>query len=326
MSTLVTPLSLNGSWASGARERLVNPDGSVVYATRGFYFTESHWSVRFTGYANEAGPRLFTVYIAGGYTLGPPAPAVSEARHGEFRREHITFTPHADGFVRVLEGAAPGHPWALEQPEDVSDTGCLTVSSVERYPVEHDLVALRDDRLFFGQRPAAGDMDTPERRPRELTAAPVLRRREAVRPEAQPRGAHLSPLGTLTIQLDSPLLLGPTPAGMRTIVGWREIELAGDRIAATRVGVAADWVTFGPDGTATLDMRFTLKTHDDAIVHVAGNGRADVRKGPGTGDSFCAFHFETSDPRYQWLNRVQAVSKGGLMGGDLFRAQLYQVA
>jgi hypothetical protein len=134
----------------------------------------------------------------------------------------------------------------------------------------------------------------------------------------------LEPLGRLSIVLADPLILRGTPSGTRVIVDWLDISLLGPRMRAHRVGSGScDWVTFGPEGTATLDMRFTLRTDDGAVLYVQGIGRADVSNGPGSAPSYCAFRFETDDARYGWLNRLHAVSKGVLDGGDGFVADLY---
>jgi hypothetical protein len=75
----------------------------------------------------------------------------------------------------------------------------------------------------------------------------------------------------------------------------------------------ADWILIGPDGTGTIDVRATLRTDDGAIIFTQYNGKmaADLSQGmqlPATG--YVAPRFETSDHRYAWLNRIQAVGKG----------------
>ena len=62
---------------------------------------------------------------------------------------------------------------------------------------------------------------------------------------------------------------------------------------------------------ATLDIRGTLETHDGAIIYINYDGKSDLSGGlvfPVT--IYVAPRFETSDPRYAWLNKVQAVGKG----------------
>ena len=73
---------------------------------------------------------------------------------------------------------------------------------------------------------------------------------------------------------------------------------------------AGDWLTIGPDNVATLDIRFVLETHDGANVLVQGMGRTDSVKFASGGPLYFAPLFETKDPRYAWLNKVQAIAKG----------------
>jgi hypothetical protein len=61
--------------------------------------------------------------------------------------------------------------------EDVSSTGCLWVVPVSACPQEFDLVKVDDERLFLGERPAAGrDLCREDRRPRALSSLPLVRR------------------------------------------------------------------------------------------------------------------------------------------------------
>src|SRR5262245_52961819 len=108
----------------------------------------------------------------------------------------------------------------------------------------------------------------------------------------------------------SPVPLEGTPSGTRVVFEVTEGELTGDRLRGTCMGPGADWFIVGPDGAGMLDVRFTLHTHDDAVIFVQYHGRSDVREGPGSRPVYVAPRFETGDPRYAWLNFVQAIGKG----------------
>jgi hypothetical protein len=100
---------------------------------------------------------------------------------------------------------------------------------------------------------------------------------------------ELLPLCSIDVTLADPIFVGVGPSGLRlTIVG-----------------------TVG-----TLDVRATIKTDDDAIIFCQYKGRTDVSSGT-TGSLYVAPTFETSDPRYAWLNHVQAVGKGKTEGNQL---------
>mgnify|MGYP000866038425 CR=1 FL=1 len=108
----------------------------------------------------------------------------------------------------------------------------------------------------------------------------------------------------------APVTLEGAPTGTRVIFEVVHGEVEGERVRGTGVGPGADWLLIGPDGTGMLDVRFTLRTHDDALVFVQYNGRTDVRGGAGSAPVYVAPRFETGDERYAWLNGVQAVGKG----------------
>lgn len=123
---------------------------------------------------------------------------------------------------------------------------------------------------------------------------------------------ELAPLFTLTAVVRPPILVGETPAGTRMIVEVERVTIEGDRIrGSAEGGAAADWITVGPGGIATLDVRFTFTTDDGALVYVQYGGRMDANPPREDRVIHAAARFETSDPRYTWLNAVQAVGRGG---------------
>jgi hypothetical protein len=71
-----------------------------------------------------------------------------------------------------------------------------------------------------------------------------------------------------------------------------------------------------------LDVRFTLKTDDDAFIYVEYQGRGDMA----TGLIATAPTFQTGSDKYSWLNSVQAIAAGNvnLETGELVY-NLYEV-
>jgi hypothetical protein len=129
---------------------------------------------------------------------------------------------------------------------------------------------------------------------------------------------QLAPLGTLTLTMGESTRLDATPSGTRVIVDFDAVRWSGDRLDAKARGrAAADWLVVGADGTAMLDIRFTLETANGALIYVQTHGRADAATFPKGGALYLAPLFETGDARYAWLNRVQAVAKGHLDGRDV---------
>jgi Protein of unknown function (DUF3237) len=125
---------------------------------------------------------------------------------------------------------------------------------------------------------------------------------------------ELVPLCTMRAQLKPPIEVGAGPAGTRLILECASFQVQGDRLRGEMMGAAGgDWACIGQEGTATLDVRATLGTDDGATIFIQYNGRLDASQGlqfPAT--AYVAPRFETSDERYAWLNRIQAVGKGTL--------------
>lgn len=129
---------------------------------------------------------------------------------------------------------------------------------------------------------------------------------------------ELIPLCIATI---TPILvadLGTTPSGRRLIVAIREAVWEGERFRAhLKEGSSAGYsMAIGADGTALLDVRLTLETDDGALVYTEYAGRRDFSQiDPGVdAPVYIAPRFETSDERYSWLNKVQAIGKGIAVG------------
>ena len=128
----------------------------------------------------------------------------------------------------------------------------------------------------------------------------------------------LIPLCTLTSRPADAIDLGVTPSGQRYMVEILESQWEGERLHAhlKQGTVAADWLVVGPDGTGHIEIRLTLETHDGALIYVEYQGRRDFIKVQEGIDApvYITPRFETSDERYLWLNKIQAVGKGTLVG------------
>ncbi len=81
------------------------------------------------------------------------------------------------------------------------------------------------------------------------------------------------------------------------------------------------------EGAGTLDVRGTIETHDGAIIYLNYYGKTDLTRGlvfPVT--IFVAPRFETGDPRYAWLNTLQAVGKGIVDENLVLTYEWYELA
>ena len=87
-------------------------------------------------------------------------------------------------------------------------------------------------------------------------------------------------------------------------------------------GAAADWLRLEPDGTAHMDVRFTIKAASGSLVYVSYSGirtgSADVLERLGRGEAVppadyyfrVALRFETGAADLAWMNRILAVGVG----------------
>lgn len=123
---------------------------------------------------------------------------------------------------------------------------------------------------------------------------------------------ELVPLCTATVELAPTLAVGLGPAGERSVGELRAVTVKGDRLRASLAGpAAADWmVRTGAIGV--IDARMTLRTEDGALIFLHYGGRLDLSDRAKGMFAYIAPVFETGDPRYAWLNRIQAVGKGQL--------------
>ncbi len=136
---------------------------------------------------------------------------------------------------------------------------------------------------------------------------------------------ELIPLCTATVTPAPPVDLGVTPSGRRVMVTLLEAAWEGERLRARlKPGtVAADWMVIAPDGTGLIDIRITLETDDGALIYVSYRGRRNIGEVEQGIDApvYIAPCFETSDPCYTWLNKVQAIGKGTEVG----QSRVYEI-
>lgn len=136
---------------------------------------------------------------------------------------------------------------------------------------------------------------------------------------------ELVPLCVAEISLGEQIMVGQAGAGLRVIAEVDGGTLKGDRLNGTLRGKAgADWVTVNGI-VGTVDVRLCFETDDGAVVFISYGGRIDFTNGPaGSAPIYVAPTFETGDDRYAWLNVIQAVGKGDLVGTHL-TYELYEL-
>ena len=116
---------------------------------------------------------------------------------------------------------------------------------------------------------------------------------------------HSRPLMVLRLTTSATQDIGSTPQGALTIFPVIGGSFEGERLRG-KVLAGGDWVTALANGTFTLDLRVTLETDDEGLIHMTFTGVRD--------DANHYFRtvprFETAVPKYAFLNRLVAVGIG----------------
>lgn len=137
-------------------------------------------------------------------------------------------------------------------------------------------------------------------------------------------GIALVPLAKATLKLGVPAVMPGTPRGMRMIVDVEDARWEGV-ISGRQLGQpSGDWAVVDSHGALNIDVRTTLETDDGALIYVRYEGRSDYSKA-GASPLIIAPLFETNDPRYAWLNTVQAIGKGRATGMSEIVYEIFEV-
>lgn len=120
-----------------------------------------------------------------------------------------------------------------------------------------------------------------------------------------------------TIHLDTaaPVMISNGPAGTKLIAPVTGGTFEGPRMKGTVAVPAGDWVTIGPAGQMTLDVRLCLVTDDGANIYCTYSGL--LLRGESGMRALGAPLFQTGDERYAWLNGVQGIGIGTAGAGGV---------
>jgi len=163
------PADVLGSWQSVTCEVLPDERGDNQYRRREISFTPERWNffATFFGDASCTVP-LFTARIEGPYRLG--ALIASGATEADLYFERLHFTALNRQAAEALNRLRCGDGnFQVGIEQDTSKTGCVFPPTRE-YPLEYDLVQLKDGLLYFGERPEENNMNRLENRPKVVNA------------------------------------------------------------------------------------------------------------------------------------------------------------
>jgi hypothetical protein len=143
----------------------------------------------------------------------------------------------------------------------------------------------------------------------------------------------------LQIGLNTPQVVGPVLKGMRLITPFRDGRVVGDKFNGKVLACSGDWGLVIDSTTFRVDSRLTIQADDGAIIYMAYSGysHADAKVAAmiGAGKvselSPSAYYFrtsvsfETSSPRYAWLNYTIGIGVGSFPAAGQVAYRIYAI-
>lgn len=140
---------------------------------------------------------------------------------------------------------------------------------------------------------------------------------------------EVKPLFQLKANVDPPQVI-EGPLGKRLFIPVTGGSFCGDRISGIVQSGGSDFQLIRQDGVAELDVRVTLLTDDGVTIQLKGHGIrhtsaevfARIMSGTDVDPSEYYFRealfFEAPVGKYDWLNRLVAIAKGGRLKSHVF--------
>lgn len=139
--------------------------------------------------------------------------------------------------------------------------------------------------------------------------------------------------------LNDPLIVGPVLTGTRMIFLFKGGFVKSERINGKILVGGGDWGLLLNSTTFKLDVRGTIETDDGALIYMTYSGyiHTDAEKltkilsGKANELSPSDYYlrsnpvFETSSPKYAWLNHTVAIGIGQLPAADKVAYQVYAI-
>ncbi|WP_276485651.1 DUF3237 domain-containing protein [Paraflavitalea pollutisoli] len=143
----------------------------------------------------------------------------------------------------------------------------------------------------------------------------------------------------LAIDLQPPQMVGPVLRGTRIIFPFREGVVTGDKIKGKIVAGSGEWGLVLDSATFKVDVRTTIETDEGALIYMTYSGYNHTSAknfamiGAGKGGELAAadyyfrtaVSFETSHPRYAWLNHTVAIGVGSFPASGKVNYRIYTI-
>lgn len=130
-------------------------------------------------------------------------------------------------------------------------------------------------------------------------------------------------LGTFSAGIAHYFEIGETPEGLRRYAVVGEGKFVGPAIHATVLPGGSDALLCTSDDARRPDVRFLMRTDDDAMILVTYQGVRVLEEGK---EDYWRCHatFQTAAPKYDWMNRIVTVGRGRV-DGDGVAYEFFQV-
>ncbi|HTI08131.1 MAG TPA: DUF3237 domain-containing protein [Puia sp.] len=143
----------------------------------------------------------------------------------------------------------------------------------------------------------------------------------------------------LDINVNPPQVVGPVLKGTRLIFPFKDGVVKGDKINGKILTCGGDWGLVLDSTTFKVDVRATFETDDGALIYMTYSGYnhanaknfATISAGKGGELSASDYYFrtsasfETSSPKYAWLNRIVAIGIGRFPAAGEVAYRIYAI-
>lgn len=147
------------------------------------------------------------------------------------------------------------------------------------------------------------------------------------------------PLFEVEAELLPPQAVGPVPTGTRIIFPAKSGSIKGQKLNGKILQGGGDWGLVVDSTTFKLDVRVTVETDDGALIYITYGGYvhtdakrfASILQGQWDGLSPSDYYFrtnpvfETSSPKYAWLNHTIAVGVGRFLPGGKVAYRVFAI-